>query len=170
MNIWEQAVALASKHNIAVVAPRQRTRRLPERFSGTVVTSETTENRSIPMDEYRIHVFYATLDVVVAEMNQRFGDLNLSLLSALQALLPSSEKFLDVATLSPFLQHYEIDADEVQVELLTAKRVLQGSANKLEFLHHVYNELLPVHECFPKLIQALKIAMTMGVSSASAER
>ena len=73
-------------------------------------------------------------------------------------------------TLSPFLQHYEIDADEVQVELLTAKRVLQGSANKLEFLHHVYNELLPVHECFPKLIQALKIAMTMGVSSASAER
>ena len=53
---------------------------------------------------------------------------------------------------------------------MTAKRVLQGSANKLEFLHHVYNELLPVHECFPKLIQALKIAMTMGVSSASAER
>jgi len=88
----------------------------------------------------------------------------------LQALLPSSEIFLDVDTLSPFLQHYEIDADEVQVELLTAKRVLQGSANKLEFLHHVYNELLPVHECFPKLIQALKIAMTMGVSSASAER
>ena len=116
------------------------------------------------MDEYRIHIFYATLDVVVAE---RFGDLNLSLL---QALLPSSEKFLDVDTLSPFLQHYEIDANEVQVEVLTAKRVLQGSANKLEFLHHVYNELLPVHECFPKLIQALKIAMTMGVSSASAER
>ena len=40
------------------------------------------------MDEYCIHVFYATLDVAVAEMNQRFGDLNLSLLGALQALLP----------------------------------------------------------------------------------
>ena len=54
------------------------------------------------MDEYCIHVFYATLDVAVAEMNQRFGDLNLSLLGALQALLPSSEKFLDVDSLSPF--------------------------------------------------------------------
>ena len=102
VNIWEQAVALASKHNIAVVAPRRRTRRLPERFSGTVVTSETTRNRSIQMDEYHIYIFYATQGVVVAEMNQRFGDLNLSLLGALQALLPSSEKFLDVDSLSPF--------------------------------------------------------------------
>jgi len=159
---WEQAVALASKHNIAVVAPRRRTRRLPERFSGTVVTSETTGNRSIQMDEHHIYIFYATLDLVVAEMNQRFGDLNLSLPGALQALLPSSEKFLDVDSLSPFLQHYEIDADEVQVEVLTAKRVLQGSENKMEILHHVYNGLLPVHDCFPKLVQALNIAMMVG--------
>ena len=54
------------------------------------------------MDEYHIYIFYATQGVVVAEMNQRFGDLNLSLLGALQALLPSSEKFLDVDSLSPF--------------------------------------------------------------------
>lgn len=55
------------------------------------------------------------------------------------------------------------------MDVVTPKRLLH-STEKLEFLHHVYNELMPVGQCFPKLLQALKITMTMGVSSASAER
>ena len=41
----------------------------------------------------------------------------------MQALLPTSDKFLDVDTLHPFLQHYEIDESEVQIEVMTAKRL-----------------------------------------------
>ena len=48
----------------------------------------------------------------------------MSLLCAMQALLPTSDKFTDVDTLRPFLQHYEIDASEVQVEIMTAKKVV----------------------------------------------
>ena len=117
-----------------------------------------------------MQVYYSTLDVALEEMNSRFSDVNLSLLSAMQALLPTSDNFLDVDTLRPFLQHYEIDISEVQIEVMTAKRLLRNSKSKLEFLHHVYNELVPVKACFPRLLQSLKIAMTMGVSSASAER
>ena len=78
-------------------------------------------------------------------------------LSAMQALLPTSDKFLDVNTLHPFLQHYEIDISEVQNEVITTKRLLQNSKSKLEFLHHVYDELVPVKACFSRLLQSLKI-------------
>ena len=113
-------------------------------------------------------MYYSTLDTVLEEMNSRFSDANLSLLSAMQALLPTSDKFLDVDTLRPFLQHYEINMSEVQVEVMTAKRLLQNLKSKLEFIISTMNWLLK--HAFPRLLQSLKIAMTMGVSSASAER
>ena len=169
--IWDEAVSMATEYCIAIESVRpRRNRRLPERFDDAVVTAETTGNRDKPVEEYRVQVYYSTLDTVLEEMNSRFSDVNLSLLSAMQALLPTSDRFLDVDTLHPFLQHYDIDVSEVQIEVMTAKRLLQNSKSKLEFLHHVYNELVPVKACFPRLLQSLKIAMTIGVSSASAER
>lgn len=39
-----------------------------------------------------------------------------------------------------------------------------------ESLHSVYYHLSKVPECFPTIIQCYQIAMTLGVSSASAER
>ena len=109
--IWLEVVSIAGDCSIAVNSmwPRRR-QRLPDRFSDTVVTAVTTGSRCDPMvqDEYRTQVYYATLNVVVTEMNQRFSDLNLSLLGAIESLFPTSEKFLDVDTTLPFLQHYNI--------------------------------------------------------------
>ena len=53
---------------------------------------------------------------------------------------------------------------------MTAKTFLQGYKSPPTFLHHVYRELLEVKECFPMLLKCIQIAMTMGVSTASAER
>ena len=171
--IWLEAVSIAGDCCIAVdpMRPRER-QRLPDRFSDTVVTAVTTGSRCDPMvqDEYRTQVYYATLDVVVAEMNQRFSDLNLSLLGATESLLPTSETFLDVDTLLPFLQHYDIDAHEVQLEASLANRILKESAKQLEHLIDVYDAPMPVSQAFPKLPQSVKIALTRVVSSASVER
>ena len=105
------------------------------------------------------------------EINQRFSELNLSLLQALQALLPTSDEFLDVNTLRPFLQHYEIDEDEVTAEALIAMKFLREKTgtNSFMFLHDVYQHLYEVKECFPKLLECLQIAMTMGLTTASAK-
>ena len=169
--VWEEAHSMATKLDISIESPRpRRVRRLPARLSSVVVTAESTGSRSIPMDEYRVQIYYSMLDTITEEMNNRFSDLNLTLVGAMQALLPKSDKFLDVDTLVPFLEHYEIDVSEIRVEVMTAKRLVQQSSKELEFLHHVYAELQPVGECFPTLLQTLQIAMTMRVSSASAER
>ena len=68
------------------------------------------------------------------------------------------------------LSHYDMDSDDIEVELMTAKRLLQNSTGKLDFLHHVYEHLLPIPKGFPMLLRCLKIAMTFGVTSAAAER
>ena len=92
-----------------------------------IITAETTGNRETPIQKYRVQVYYSTLDTVLDEMNSRFSDANLSLLSAMQALPPTLDTFMDVYTLCPFLQHYEIDISEVQVEVKTAKRIQRTS-------------------------------------------
>ena len=58
-------------------------------------------------------------------MNQRFTELNLSLLNAMEALLPNSDKFLDVDMLLPFLNHYDIPESDIRVEAMIANSFLQ---------------------------------------------
>ena len=120
--LWDEAVSMATNYGVAVESMRpRRNRRLPERLEDAVLTAETIGNRDAPVQEYRVQVYYSTLDTILEEMNSRFSDTNLSLLCAMQALLPTSDKFMDVDTLRPFLHHYEIDISEVQVEVMTAK-------------------------------------------------
>ena len=131
--------------------------------------SSTSTGAQCSLSEYRSLVYYSTIDTLVKEINQRFSELNLSLL---QALLPTSDKFLDVNTLHPFLQHYEIDEDEVRAEAPIAMKFLREKTgtNSFVFLHEVYQHLYEVKECFPKLLECLQIAMTMCLTTASAER
>ena len=122
------------------------------------------------LDEHRVATYYSTIDTILEEMNRRFSTSSLALLNAMEALLPNSEKFLDVSTLLPFLNHYEIDVTEVEVEVTLAKTFLSESSIDLNAVHEVYNAFLPAEQCFPCLLKTFKIAMTIGVSTASAER
>ena len=91
-----------------------------------LVTAETVGNRSTPVDEYCVQLYYASLDQMIGEMHKQFDKLNLSLMKAMQALSPQSTVFLDYRTLIPFLVHYDLPSDEVKVELLTADKILQS--------------------------------------------
>ena len=166
--IWDDAVKIADKHAISVSRPT-RNRALPARLSDSVVT-ETVGNRQMVLDEHRVATYYSTIDTILEEMNRRFSTSSLALLNAMEALLPNSEKFLDVSTLLPFLNHYEIDVTEVEVEVTLAKTFLSESSTDLNAVHEVYNAFLPAEQCFPCLLKTFKIAMTIGVSTASAER
>jgi len=147
-----------------------RNRKLPAQLQGSILISETVGNRSPPLEEYRVQLYYATIDIMVGEIEARFDSVNLSLMKAMQALTPKSAKFLDFDTLVPFLSHYSISpVEEVRTEMLTAKQMLT-SGDELKNLHHVYEQLALVPQGFPQLLECLKIAMTFGVTSASAER
>uniref|UniRef100_A0A1X7SPT3 HAT C-terminal dimerisation domain-containing protein n=1 Tax=Amphimedon queenslandica TaxID=400682 RepID=A0A1X7SPT3_AMPQE len=117
----------------------------------------------------RTSVYYAAIDNLLGELNNRFSETNLSLLKSLQSLVPSSTSFLQVSSLIPFLRHYEIDVDGVTSEVITATTFLK-EASPLSTIHHVYAHLYEAKECFPHLLLALQVAMTIGVTTASAER
>ena len=168
--LWEGVTTKAASLQISVESPRSaRCRRLPARLQGVIVTSETLGNRSLPVEEYRTQLYFATIDMV-GEIEKHFDSINLSLMKAMQALTPRSPKFLDYDTLLPFLSHYCIpQVEEVRTELLTAKQMLV-STEGLKTLYDVYDQLGTVPLGFPQLMECLRIAMAFGVTSASAER
>uniref|UniRef100_A0A1X7TD44 Uncharacterized protein n=1 Tax=Amphimedon queenslandica TaxID=400682 RepID=A0A1X7TD44_AMPQE len=54
-------------------------------------------------------------------MDERFSELNLSLLKSLEALIPNSSSFLDLTVLKPFLNHYNISEAAIVAEVSTVK-------------------------------------------------
>ena len=59
--------------------------------------------------------------------------------------------------------------DGVTSEVAIATSFLK-EASPLSYIHHVYAHLYEAKECFPHLLQTLPIAMTIGITTASAER
>ena len=76
-------------------------------------------------------------------MDHRFSELNISLLNAMQALFPQSEKFLDMNTLTPFMLHYYVYAE------IAAKSFLYDMDPVPDTLDDVYRAL---EESFPVLL------------------
>jgi hypothetical protein len=130
--IWAEAVSIAEQHDIPVTNSQsnrpKRQQRLPQRYDDSVVDERICTVNLI--SEYRVNIYYSTIDTVLEEMNRRFTELNISLMSAMEALVPHSDKFLDVDTLLPFLEHYEIPEREIRVEAMTAIYFFAAEKNK----------------------------------------
>ena len=96
--IWETVV-------VTVASLRSRRHcRLPRHLDESfVVESSVGRSTDAPIEEYWTDVYYTTLDAMIHKMNERFSELNLSLLKALDALIPNSDLFLNLSTLKPFL-------------------------------------------------------------------
>lgn len=120
--VWDKARSLASENNISVNTALlrhrpQRSRTTPRHLDDSIIDTTVITSRETPIDEYKTQVYYGTIDVILNEMGARFSKLNLSLLSALDALVPTSDIFLHLPTLSPFLSHYRISEEAVKSEV-----------------------------------------------------
>ena len=166
--LWEVAVSLAEKCDITVSPPRARRigrppRQLEESFA---VTTSITTTGDMSCEEYRTGVYFATIDVLLTELNDRFSKLIISLLHSLEALIPTSTVFLQNTTIKPFLLHYELSEASFSSESATAVTYLQQQGYNSNTFHEVYHHLPKVQECFPTILHCYRIAMTMGVSTA----
>ena len=96
VKVWDTTKSLAEKCGVSITPPRpQRIRRLPRKLEDScVVDSVVVTARETSTDYYRTQVYYATIDVLLEEMEDHFNELNLSLLKALEALVPKSNLFL----------------------------------------------------------------------------
>jgi hypothetical protein len=174
MTVWEVAVSIAKKCDIAVTPLRARRPRTPPRQleESFVITNNTTTTGDTSCEEYRTVVYYATIDVLLTELNDRFSELNLSLLRSLEALIPTSTQFLDVTLIKPFLIHLDLSEASFISEAATAKAYLEYGLNDYDSgtFHKVYHHLSQVPACFPTILRCYQIALTRGVSTVTAER
>ena len=173
--VWDQAISIAEKNGLSVTPRRpRRTPIMSRQLDGFIVDSASASQRATCTEDYRTQVYYSTLDILLQEMNNRFSELNLSLLTALEALVPNSDLFLSLSTLSPFLLHYGIDELAMEAEASVVKAFLCDRDPNLcrssNSLHKAYQLLSEVPEGFPATIKCYQIALTIGVSSATAER
>ncbi len=101
------AKTLSDKCGITLPQP-QRTRRIPQHLEDSCIDTKIFTTTETSTENYRTHVYYVTIDALLEEIGNRFNELNLSLLKALDALVPKSDLFLHMPTLQPFLAHYSI--------------------------------------------------------------
>ena len=81
-----------------------------------VTTAETCiGNRETPIEEYRVQVYYAVIDVLIAEMKQRFDNVNLSLMKSIHSTM-TQERLSNLSLL--YIESCPVDSGIVWMTLL----------------------------------------------------
>ena len=116
--------------------------------------------------------YFKTFDRLLAEFYRRFTN-NLPVLSTLEALDPSSTKFMDTELLKLFSSFYgELDIGSILLESQAgiAKRFLLNEEKKPENFLDVVDHLQALPVAYSEVIKVLCIAATLPETTASNER
>lgn len=169
-NIWKYAQKMAEDASIDIAAPHSgRKTKTPARFQDGYLLESTggREQTSLSIYEsYRV-IYYKAIDKVLMELHHRFGEPR-PMLQSIAALSPKCPTFLDFTSVCPLAQAYDFDLDALSNQLEIAKVILQQ--RNVESVEDCLKVLGENENAFPEAIRIYKIALTIPVASASAER
>ena len=171
--VYNYAKSVYETHvnNIEVASNIQqsRCRQLPSRYEDSVVTA-TTGHRDRPdsKEKYKVTVYLPVIDSFLSELNRRFSDKNMEIMSGIQACYPNHIHFLDYDLLKPLADMYKLNQAQLNLEVNLAKHTLADK--NLESVSDTLLTLLQVQSAFPVLTKLVHIAMTIAVSTAECER
>ena len=170
IKLYKYVMDVASLHNIEVAPQRsQRQRTMPKRFEDVIVLESTgSRETATTNDNYKISLYFPVLDAMISELRSRFEDKNVQIMRAIQCCNPNSTHFLDVDSLAPLIESYNLSKDSLSAECLIAKRTLNGK--NISSISDVLKEIFPLHVAFPALTKVLQIALTIVVTTAECER
>ena len=114
--LWCEVTALYTKiqgqvsnedHTTNTRPTRQRS--LPAHLQNSVLTADTIGSRShaglsstlSTSEQFKVELYYSTIDHILSEMDKRFHTQNLSLMNAIDTLHPKSRQFLQLEPLLP---------------------------------------------------------------------
>ena len=112
---------------------RPRRQRIPP-VTLRVLTAETvgvTHVTGSSIQNYNLNAYYPMLDHDLAEMKERFSDVNLGFMKAIDSLCPKSKHFLQIDLLDQLLQHYSITSDglEITLKIISSEMIYQKTSN-----------------------------------------
>ena len=170
-NLWKGCLTLAQSMNIEVAPPctRKRLSRPPQRLQDSVITApigaRDSENDT-PLQFYRQR-YFEILDRIIQELKLRFND-NRSIILSVASCNPKNDHFFSLDRVKPLAQESGIDLSKLAPQLEVAKNLLRSKG--VETMEGVMKELLTLQHGFPEVYHLIMVALTIPVTSASAER
>ena len=177
-SLWQAIIHLSDDCCVEIptnVTTNKRRTQAPGHLQDSLLTTNRVQHRSnSTKDAFRVNVFYPILDCINSELCRRFASVNCNIMRGVQCLNPQSGKFLVMSELKPFADAYNVNSEDLVHELHQAKRLIErntekGSQPPLSVLQFT-RQLEPYKEAFHELYRLCKIAVTIPVTSASAER
>ena len=133
----------------------------------------TRANRkTVQRDQLRME-FVTTCNTVVDDMEARFGSpVHDVIAQGLYALTPGSAAFLDPPSLLPFAKLFRVAGNEslLTAQLLTARSMIEHDESPIFSVKELADYFLIYRKAFPLVLECISVAMTIPVSSSSAER
>ena len=170
--IYDRIVDFTEKYDIDLKQKRKggRARTIPTRFANSIIANTIGHRDDDNNDEHRFRtsIFYPLIDSISIELNDRFSNTNLDLLTSLAAMYPESEQFLEFKSLCSLADHLNCDLNQLQNELNVIKPMIKYE--KLKSIIQLYEKLRPYKEVFPTVISMITEALTIPVSSTTCER
>ena len=116
--------------------------------------------------------FVTTCNTVVDDMEARFGSpVHDVIAQGLYALTPGSDAFLHPPSLLPFAKLFRVSGNEslLTAQLLTARSMIEHES-PIFSVKELADYCLIYRKAFPLVLECISVAMTIPVSSSSAER
>jgi hAT family C-terminal dimerisation region len=174
--MWMQVKTCASANGIPICESAKRPVRLASTLASSVVMSgigqgrnrETSSNLEI-CTQFRLK-YFEIIDTVTEEMKRRFTESDV-VLNALCAFSPHSPSLFSDELLDCLAEKYQtllnVNKELLHSQIIVAKNMFQQTPDSTM---EMYKQLSTMHCAFPDLLVLFKLALTVPVASASAER
>lgn len=124
----------------------------------------------------RTTIFYPILDKALKELNERFSQQNMELLTGIDSFSPKSKQFLNFENLRPFAMQYKSNVADLEIEFKQLTRLINRKKTSNEFTAKTLLDILEFVRRYEdaffetKRLQQLFIACSIPITSAEAER
>lgn len=135
-------------------------------MDGFVVMEPTGIHRTTGEDELK-RLYYSIIDLVVGEMERRFSERNSQMASALAALNPQADNFLDVEMVRPILDLSQSPVTDTEFQV--AKEFLLSQKHGTRTIKEILSTYHIQLNVMPSVLIAFKYALTFGTSTAMCE-
>lgn len=124
-SLWIETQDIVEKYDLEE-AKLPRERKIPMKIGG----GRSQQNSINVKDYYLINIFYVVLDIIIADIEERFKENNLTLLNAMNDVLTSD--LPDVASYNLLSNTYDINNSELQSEVNILNRMFKQSQNDVK--------------------------------------
>jgi phosphotransferase system IIB component len=144
----------------------------PDMHNAASLIRQTRSNKKTVQKEKLQAEFVSTCNTVADDMEARFGPSDHDVIAVgLQALVPTSDTLFDPQSIVPFAKLFRVATNEslLRAQLLTARSMLAREEPAIHSLMEL-GDYVRSYSAFDLVLECIAVAITIPVSSCSAER